>query len=371
MRRADIFTIPIISSTLLLIACVPPQPSDYTPPDIYTDDEDPPSPDAPWTPAIENLGSDGWRSSTDRWCPDLGYLIWTIDVWSDDDAVYILAVDNTDTGMTYEDINHIYMNDGTGWSTVYEEPASTLSGGDLSSCFHQIRGDGDGRLYLWQGPSHPCNMAWLEDGSVSSTDFIPTEIFVVNESHVWAMSTVGLMRWDGSHWVRDSLDGGPWHSHAWANEDVLFVSTDDGIVREFSGGTWTDHDSGTYHCLQVIWGFGRDDVWVSTGLDLIHYDGTSWTRVDWPGPDPEYSGINHMWGADGVLFLATTYQLIMYEDGTFTTLLDLQDEGLFITAIWGNSPTEVFLTARDPDWTNGPCSFSLILRWDGSELHWF
>ena len=61
----------------------------------------------------------------------------------------------------------------------------------------------------------------------------------------------------------------------------------------------------------------------------------------------------------------------MYEDGTFTTLLDLQDEGLFITAIWGNSPTEVFLTARDPDWTNGPCSFSLILRWDGSELHWF
>jgi hypothetical protein len=214
-------------------------------------------------------------------------------------------------------------------------------------------------------------MAWLEDRSISRTDFISTEIFVVNENHVLAMSTVGLMRWDGSHWVRDHLDGGPWHSHAWANEESLFVATDEGIVREFTDGAWTDHDSGTYHSLTTIWGFCHNDVWVASGADLIHYDGTSWTRVDWPGTHPGYSGIKHMWGADGVLFLASPYQLFRYEDGTFTEMLDLMGEDLFISSIWGNSPTELFVTARDPDWTIGPCSRALALYWDGTEFHWF
>ena len=132
MRHANICVALIIAASGALgYACDPPSPSGYTPPDSFSDAEDPPSADAPWSPEIENLGSDGWRSSTERWCPDLGFPIWALDVWSSDDAVYILAVDNYDTGMTYEDVNHIYMNDGTGWSTVYKEPASVLREGHI------------------------------------------------------------------------------------------------------------------------------------------------------------------------------------------------------------------------------------------------
>jgi len=335
------------------------------------DADDPRPGDAPAAPDIPDLGETGWRSSTVPWCPDLVFPVFALDVWSSEDAVYILAVDNRDTGMTYEDINHIFRNDGTGWSVVYEQPARIEGDGDISSCFHQLRGSADGPIYLWQGPSNPCEMAWFEDGSISRTDFTPTEIFVVSEDRVWAMSTVGLMRWDGSYWVRDSLDGGPWHSHAWANEDVLFVSTDDGIVREFSDGAWRDHDTGTYHCLQVIWGFSRDDLWVSTGEELIHYNGATWTRVEWPRPSTLYGGIEHMWGADGILFLASTFQLMKYEGGDFTVLSDWQDENLAIQAIWGNSPMELFILVSDPDTTDAPCSKIRILRWDGTEFHWF
>jgi len=328
--------------------------------------------DAIWSPDIANLGATGWRSSTVPWCPDLAFPTFALDVWSNDDAVHILAVDNYNTGMTYEDVNHIYRNDGSGWTTIYEEPARTVRDGDISSCFHQIRGAADGRLYLWQGPSDPCEISWFDDGSIHRTDFTPTEIFVVSEDRVLAMSTVGLMRWDGAYWVRDSLDGGPWHSHAWADEESLFIATDEGIVREFTDGEWRDHDTGTYYTLPAIWGFSREDVWVSAGDGrLIHYNGETWTRVDWPGPSPDFIDIHHMWGAEGVLFLATAFQLTMHEDGDFTVLADWQDANLSIGAIWGNSPTELFVIVSEPDTYEGPCSLIRILRWDGSEFHWF
>jgi hypothetical protein len=154
------------------------------------------------------------------------------------------------------------------------------------------------------------------------------------------------------------------------------------------GEEWRIHDPGTISELTSIWGFGGDDVWVGTfDGSLRHFDGTTWSDVEWPSRDDgsmcnEGKPILQMWGADGILYFITETQFARW-DGTRVEVLGhwplhyvddpgtfyCEGDGLKPVALWGNSPTEVFLlVARQLPYDRGLCEGIAVLWWDGTSL---
>jgi hypothetical protein len=184
-----------------------------------------------------------------------------------------------------------------------------------------------------------------------------------------------VVSYDGSTWGPLPVAYTPYQvEHLWADEENVFCAGPDGTIISLEDGEWRIHDTRTLEDFYAIWGFGGADVWAGTdGGDLLHYDGESWTSVEWPCLG-EYCEINAMWGDEGVLFFHDNRQLTMWDGTSFKVLLFSDAEAgsrLLINAIWGNSPTEVFLAVQDEGHPNPQCGIYYLLWWDGSEFHWF
>jgi hypothetical protein len=331
--------------------------------------------DGSWDPPIENMGDSGWRDSTAPWCPGIEGMILAYDVWSYFGGVYTIVANNINTGMTYEDVNHLYFNNGTGWALAYEAPASS-EGMGLNSCYINITGIPDGPIFAWSGPSMSCNIATIESGSVQWGEFQVVDVFVVNEHLVYAISWMGdvkVIKYNGDTWSPVPAVVPYTVYHLWADEESVFAAGSGGTIVSLEGNQWIIHDPGTVGDFTSIWGFSGHDVWVgqSDGT-LRHYDGESWTQVDWPNMSESGSrSILGMWGIDGTLFFHTEYQLTVWNGSGFTVLGYWENAGIFINAIWGNSPGEVFLAVSDPNHESSDCGPEYLLWWDGTNFHWF
>jgi len=86
-----------------------------------------------------------------------------------------------------------------------------------------------------------------------------------------------------------------------------------------------------------VWGASPNDVFVSSGTAIYHYDGSSWTQQASPEPQTR-SGI---WGASGTSVWAVGTGGIWYYDGA-TWTVQLAAPGSFINGVWGSSATDVF-----------------------------
>ena len=339
-----------------------------------TSGQDVPS-DGAWSPPIDALGDPGWRDSRDPWCPGIDGHVESYDIWSHAAGVYALVADNQDTGITYEDVNHIYFNDGTGWSLYYEALASDELP-DITTCYRNIMGLTDGSLFAWASPSQSCELAHVRGNDVEWMSFEVWDVFVVSDTLVYAIATFGdikVIRYDGETWEPIPATVPYSVYRLWADEESVFAVGDGGTIVSLEGESWRIHDSGTVATLRAVWGFSGSDVWVGQDDGLLrHFDGETWQEVDWPGR-AEMGGehMAGMWGVDGNLFFHSFHCFVMMDQAVFTVLGNWRDSGITINNIWGNSPTEVFLAVTDPAHESADCGPEYLLWWDGAAFHWF
>ena len=321
-----------------------------------------------WDPPIENLGEPGWGESTEPWCPGITPHRMAFSLWSRPGAVFANVVDN-EGDCAHDVVNHLFVNRGRGWSVFYEE--SLLAPGAFM--FANIRGTTDDRIFAWMNSNYP--LATIADVGLQMSDFKPSSVFVMNDTLAWACTDVGLLTWDGDDWSRVLHE--PCTGQIWADESSLFATAEDGLINELGDGGWIVHDTGLWSGVGIIWGFSRTDLWASSGLALLHYDGVDWEMIDWPSMDVGApNAIRQLWGNDGVLFMNTGQQLLRLEDGVFETIgvwpgTDSGDTTFSIVQMWGNSPTELFLAVEDFEYTRPGCGDYFLLWWDGHDFHWF
>jgi hypothetical protein len=349
----------------------------------------------PPPPSDADLGDPGWRDSTDAWVPppparEPERACAAFDIWSNPGAVYVaMSWSDTDGGPPSDVGQVISVNEGSGWSEFYTVRSTTAHW--CEGCVNDVVGMIDGRLVNGQG-----QLAYISPGSYVVEDSFEASVeatFVVNDDLAYAISTAGetkVIRWNGVAWspVTAVL---PYTSvHAlWADESNVFVVGDLGTVLSLDGDTWQVHDAGTLENIMFVWGFAGDDVWISTWQGLGHFDGASWTAVPWPFPidptEPCAEGqIEGLWGADGHLFVRTNHRLAMWDGTSFVSLgywpavtevvgtTTYCRGGLFLAALWGNAPDEVFAAVNaNFEEAGRRCPDSWVLYWDGTSFHWF
>jgi len=351
----------------------------------------------PWDPPIESLGEPGWRDSTEPWCSEAPTLLGAFDIWSDTTAVYIFGDffyndgGSSTSGCPSEHCyggGAIYRNGGDGWNLFWERGSEDYEG--WGCWFTGIPGE----QLLVVLPMSPCEFRhvfgvyWecaLPGGN------LVRDIAVVNESLAYAIMNDRVIYWDGREWAPYPAAYTPYEVfNIWADDENIFCSGPDGTIISLDEEDWRVHDTGTLRSIGALWGFGGDDVWaVGGGTGLMHYDGSTWEEIEWPDLDEDVhpcgaiDGIVDIWGTDGIIFFHTPNQLVTWDGVEFSVLgywpmREVSDGGSFhceprieISAIWGNSPEEVFLAVRDPDHVTPDCGAEYVLWWDGSEFHWF
>ena len=102
--------------------------------------------------------------------------------------------------------------------------------------------------------------------------------------------------------------------------------------------------------LLSTWGQSASDVWVvggrpdlASGPTVLHFDGTSWTRVDTGQP-----GIDLWWvfGVGGDVFMSGSSSAILrYRSGAFERMATPTSDGT-IFGMWGPAPDDVWAVGR-------------------------
>jgi len=348
--------------------------------------------DGSWTPPIENLGEPGWRDSDEPWDPVEHDSRLAFDVWSRPGAVYVLhggihdswGPDDTGDPCGYR----ISVNDGTGWQTLVEwgEDSGMYSPAEL-----RLTGFSDGRILTRFPDSGMGELGIITDnGTASGQGFTALDVFVVSDNLVYAISNLEdkIVRFNGAGWEPVPVEMPYYVSCVWADATSLFAVGSSGTILSLEGDSWRIHDSGTLDSFTAIWGFAEDDVWVGSAEGyLFHWDGQVWNEVPWPDAlagTEHYASIGGMWGADGVLYFHTFWQLVRVDSSGLHNIAAWPCEeredpnggtscegGVKINAIWGNSPEELFLAVNAPLDHAGDDQNVFLLWYDGAQFHWF
>lgn len=184
----------------------------------------------------------------------------------------------------------------------------------------------------------------------------PLGILGSSPTDVFFISTQGLVhRYDGTQWSRGDF-GVPATTQLrgfWGNSSasIWAAGTDtrpdnntgaairSGRVFRTTGSTWTPEYIGQDFVTEFydVSGTSDTDIWVA-GLQIIHYDGLSWT------PSLANSGqvFTAIWAASPTSVFAGTNNGAIYRyDGSSWTP-DSPNNTFRVTDIWGTSPTDVW-----------------------------
>ena len=306
-----------------------------------------PDVDEQWT--LPHAGGPVWRNSTVPYCNPQD--VFFNDLWSDSRGVYaISAIDGS-----------LFFNSGTGWGRASPQP----------SVLEYLSGLPGGPLLLYGGEF--CGVIAFDGKAETCIAAVPgvTNVFAVDAQRAFAIVSDRLLALDGSYFAPyGTMPVVPWPDNyqLWADAQTAVVAAEAGKVYVF------DRPATEPQLLQIpdkvaatsVWGFGRDDLWVGGAAGrLAHYDGSSWTVVQ--AAQGSCATVSGMWGADHVLYLATQSSVVRWRNGAFDTVIDGPCdqnpetspgiyEQVIITKIWGNSPTELFITLleRKETLTNAP-----------------
>ena len=116
---------------------------------------------------------------------------------------------------------------------------------------------------------------------------------------------------------------------------------------------WAQLDYPFTEMVEDLWGTSAANVFAAAGPSVLHYDGTSWTRMT-QGP------FNNMdvWGtsASDVYAVGDAGRVLHY-DGTVWSQMSIGLSGL-LASVWGASPRDIFAVSWD----------GTVVRFDGA--HW-
>lgn len=162
---------------------------------------------------------------------------------------------------------------------------------------------------------------WVDGGpgpqDVLQLDYPPTDIALTGPNEAWIVAsdmTTGHVyrasRPEGEQtWQIEEYDAKTKRAlrGAWGDESVLWVAGSTGTLRRI---TRSDVPSKTFEVvpsslrvdLNDVFGFGPDDVWVvGDESTVLHWDGTSWTKLSTPfdedGGLTEKPDLHAVWGS--------------------------------------------------------------------------
>jgi hypothetical protein len=347
-----------------------------------------PTVDEPWQPALpaEDLGAPGWRNSTETFCTGRLGNTYAHSVWSDSRGVYVAAINDgyNDTNCPSCIDQSIFFNDGTGWTMV---PGSSSSDDDNLYASGQLTltGFDNGPLMLYGYGAYDlltgqsCGLM-LIDGDTRVCEPVEgiSDVHVVSSTLAYGVMNGTLIRYDGERW-------GPVPSAAptqnalhavWANDTVIMATGQQpGTIYSLRNGTWFIEDTRTLDYFSAIWGFAANDVWAGTAQGtLYHYDGTTWTEIEWPGGTCNFGHeIIGMWGAGGVVYFHSTSAIGRWNGTQAETIAewscDTSTVNANITSVWGNSATEVFFSVVDHSYPTNSCGTTFVMYYDGTLFH--
>lgn len=185
---------------------------------------------------------------------------------------------------------------------------------------------------------------------------IPTfrEIWGLNENSIFATGSGKPYHYDGSTWAPiDNLYNAVWPwsiVSIWASSetDIYVATTDTRMLHTTDGINWdvVFDESVTVpgESYGQIRGSGPSDVYFISGKKVRHFDGLSWTQVDFGGSQP--GGSNIIVNAADDVYLQSG-QEIHHFDGISWRLLPAiptRDINVNIIGLWADSPNNVFVS---------------------------
>jgi hypothetical protein len=167
-------------------------------------------------------------------------------------------------------------------------------------------------------------------------------------SDVWTVGDLGtILHWGGSGWAAAPSGttqrlNGVWGTSA---NDAWAVGNS-GTIERWNGTKWSRFSSPTTSDLRAVWASGPTDAWaVGAQKSILHWNG-QWIAQTDTGIFP--ADLSLVWGAgpDDVWFAGPT-GIIRRQGSTFTTVPNLPDAGVHITAIAGSGSNTVVATGAD------------------------
>lgn len=146
-----------------------------------------------------------------------------------------------------------------------------------------------GRITHWDG----AEASELDSGTTATLwgaiAFAPDDVWVVGGMVGGAATTPDdvVLHYDGSTFESVTLPGealGRALFKVWgSSSDDLFIVGEGGVIWHKQGDTWTNESGEPTLAdgnLTTVHGCSASDVYAVGGRDMLHYDGTSWSRLD-------------------------------------------------------------------------------------------
>jgi len=173
----------------------------------------------------------------------------------------------------------------------------------------------------------------------------PSDVFVVGGTPQHGE----IYHYDGSTWAAMSVPNVPilvW-VFGFAADNVYAVGVGGGVVH-YDGLDWRKLDAGTNQDLWGVWGGTPNDLWIVGGTVgegdplILHYDGSTFTKIPAPANDRSASSIFKVWGIGSRVFAVGERGLILSYDGASWSQSPAgaaADEDF--VALWGTSENHI------------------------------
>jgi len=181
-------------------------------------------------------------------------------------------------------------------------------------------------------------------------------VYGFSPTDVWAVGELGvILHFDGTGWAtveepsHDYTLWGVWGTSPTSLWTIGGVVDGSGtsIIRHYDGNNWEDvPDIGVdRELLFKVWGTAENNIWVIGTGDILHYDGSDWTRTDSPttsrlltlrgrGPDDIYA-------VGGV-----SAAVVVHYDGTVWSEIEVEPVG-GLMGVWTAPNEPVVVTGHN------------------------
>ena len=326
-----------------------------------------PAPITSWDPPFA-LGSPGWRSSTVPFCTNNSGGFLAYDIWSDSRGVFALAFASCNVLGNVACGNQgasLQFNDGTGWKAVYR-----------SMTADELRLTGiDGGAAVLSGGACGITLVDPTSGQATCASVLPNL-----SGAAFGVSATSAYVWDGAN--LDHFDGANWSPFATLPFPISGFYADSHIAVAVGFGqaiALKADGASTFQALPnvpagdygSVWAFAANDIWAGNRAgQLVHYDGAAWQVFESGSADTTGDGVSQLWGSAGQLFFRTGSEFGRWS-GTAAELLLTKNDRIVVSGIWGNSPTEVFVSLFDTNYMASSCEGLFALYYDGHAFHQF